>query len=136
MSEELTFRGYQAWFDEYDRLRDWERILPAHQVVHLAEEVGEIARLVLRLDGYRDLPPEARARTIDELALEINDAIVFLTKIANTYGIDLDETMRRGQAKAEARYSPEQGRRDKARYLDRQREMLAWLEGDDEFSAP
>lgn len=127
MTPPLTFRDYQRWFESYDRARGWNRILPAHTLAHLTEEVGEIARLVLKLEGYRDLPPEERGQVVDELAMEINDAIVFLTQLAIAYGIDLEETMRRGQEKAESRFSVEQGRREAERYRRRQAENVAWL---------
>ncbi|HBY95953.1 MAG: hypothetical protein M5U01_36525 [Ardenticatenaceae bacterium] len=129
MTEPLTFREYQRWFEDYDRARGWNRILPAHSLAHLTEEVGEIARLVLKLEGYRELPPEERAQAADQLAMEINDAFVFLTQLALAFGIDLEETIRRGQAKAEARYSVEQGRREAERYRQRQAENAVWLQG-------
>lgn len=128
MTERLTFRDYQEWFRRYDRARGWDRILPAHTLAHLTEEVGEVARLVLTLEGYRDLPPEERSETVDELAMEINDAFVFLVQLANAFGIDLEETIRRGQSKAEERYSVERGRREAARYRRRQAENASWLQ--------
>ncbi len=130
MSEPLTFREYQRWFEEYDRARGWDRIMPAHSLAHLVEEVGEIARLVLKLEGYRDLAVEETTRVVDELAMEINDAIVFLTQLAIAFGIDLEQTMRRGQVKAEMRTSVEQGQREAERYRRRQAENAAWLQGE------
>lgn len=132
MSAPLTFREYQEWFQSYDRARGWDRVLPAHTLAHLTEEVGEIARLVLELEGYRDLPPQERAQAVGELAMEINDAFVFLVQLANAFGIDLEETIRRGQAKAEARYSIERGRREAERYRRRQAENAAWVQGEAE----
>lgn len=129
MSEPLSFREYQRWFEDYDRARGWDRIMPAHSLAHLVEEVGEIARLVLKLEGYRDLAEEERAQVVAELAMEINDAVVFLTQLAIAFGIDLEQAMRRGQVKAEARTSVEQGQREAERYRRRQAENVAWLQG-------
>jgi NTP pyrophosphatase (non-canonical NTP hydrolase) len=107
----LTFGGYQRWFQEYDEARGFTEVDVSASAMHLMEEVGEIARHLLRLEGYRMLSQDERAAEIEALALELSDAFVFLTKIANKYDIDWEETIGRAMEKAEARYSVEEGQR-------------------------
>lgn len=132
----MDIRAYQRWFEEYDRARGWDRVEPCHVLAHLVEEVGEIARHVLHLEGYRDLDEAEQQAEIDRLAMEINDAFVFLTKLAICYNLDLAEILARGQAKAEARTNVEEGRREMARYIEaRRRRLEALVEGDHTWEA-
>lgn len=99
-----TFAAYQRWFREYDELRGLDADKPIESLAHLSEEVGEIARHVLRLEGIKRMGEESRADEIAALALELSDAFVFLTKLANAYGIEWEPTIHQAIAKAEARW--------------------------------
>jgi NTP pyrophosphatase (non-canonical NTP hydrolase) len=88
---------------------------PTASVAHLMEEAGEIARHVLRLEGHKAMDEAERGAEIKALALELSDAFVFLTKLANSYGIEWDETIARAMEKAESRWNVEEGRREAAR---------------------
>ncbi len=113
--EHLTFEAYQRWFREYDELRGMTEEDPTASVAHLMEEAGEIARHVLRLEGHKAMDEAKRGAEIEALALELSDAFVFLTKLANSYGIEWDETIARAMEKAESRWNVEEGRRESAR---------------------
>jgi NTP pyrophosphatase (non-canonical NTP hydrolase) len=120
---------YQDWLEEYDRLRGWDRVSPSQTFVHLMEELGEVARLLLHLEGYK--PSEGREDEIKtELAEELGDAATFLFKIAYQFGIDMETAMKGNMPKAEGRYSVEDGRADMARYVQRQEENLARIKGE------
>ncbi|MCD6554026.1 MAG: hypothetical protein J7M16_08455 [Anaerolineae bacterium] len=126
---------YQTWLEEYDRARGWDRVLPSQTCVHAMEELGEVARLVLYLDGYHapdgrqpDDPQLLRARLAEELA----DCATFLFKLAYQYGIDMEAALVDNQRKATERYTVEQGQADTARYLARQTENLARMKGENE----
>jgi NTP pyrophosphatase (non-canonical NTP hydrolase) len=114
-SDELTFGSYQRWFQDYDEVRDLAESDPTASVTHLLEELGEIARHVLRLEGHKRLEPDSREAEIEALALELSDAFVFLTKLANSYGIEWERTIRRAMEKAEERYPLELGQQEAAR---------------------
>ncbi|MGH2544475.1 MAG: MazG nucleotide pyrophosphohydrolase domain-containing protein [Ardenticatenaceae bacterium] len=119
----ISFESYQKWFREYDEQRGLQADAPLESLGHLMEEVGEIARHILRLEGHKvgahgraSLPDATeRAEEIAELALELSDAFVFLTKLANAYGIEWDETIRQAIEKAEVRWDVEAGRQEAAR---------------------
>ena len=125
----MEIAEYQRWLKEYDRLRGWDRVSPSQTFVHLMEELGEVARLVLHLEGYK--PGEGREDELKtELAEELGDAATFLFKIAYQFGIDMETAMKSNMPKAEGRYSVEVGRADMARYVRRQEENLARIRGE------
>lgn len=111
----ITFEAYQRWFREYDALRGMGEEEPTAAVAHLMEEAGEVARHVLRLEGHKAMEETQRVAEIDALAVELSDAFVFLTKLANAYGIDWDTTIVRAMAKAESRWSVEAGQQEAER---------------------
>ncbi len=123
----MHIREYQTWLQAYDVARGWDKIALAHSFLHLAEEVGEIARAVEILEGYRDDTGIADVRT--KLAEELADAATFVFKLAYQAGIDLEDALRANMTKAENRFSVALGQADMARYQARQREQLAkWNE--------
>ena len=119
----MRIREYQEWLQTYDEARGWDKILPSHSFIHLIEEIGEVAREVGYLEGYRDADDagEARARLAEELA----DAATFLYKLAYQCGVDLEAALEANMTKAENRFSVAFGRVDTERYLARQAENLA-----------
>ncbi len=119
----MQIREYQSWLQRYDRVRGWDKIAPSHTFMHLIEEVGEIAREVEYVEGYRQAADaaEVSARLSEELA----DATTFLFKLAYQCGVDLEDALRANMDKAEERFSVDFGRADTERYLARQAENLA-----------
>jgi NTP pyrophosphatase (non-canonical NTP hydrolase) len=125
----MHIREYQAWLQAYDEVRGWDKITPPHTFLHLIEEIGEIAREVAFLEGYRDGADaeEVRARLAGELA----DAATFLYKLAYQTGIDLEDALKANMTKAEKRFSVDFGRADTERYLARQAENLARIQDEE-----
>lgn len=115
MTNPLTFANYQQWFREYDQLRGLNADRPLESLAHLSEEIGEIARHILRLEGVKAMDDAVRDAEITALALELSDAFVFLTKLANAYEIEWDETIRSGMTKAEARWDVAKGQAEAER---------------------
>jgi len=114
----MDIAAYQRWFADYDRERAFDLIEPSQVVVHLMEEVGEIAREVLYLEGYRD--PAARDDAVEHLSEELGDAFVFLTKIAVHYGIDLETVVSGIVSKADKRWPLDVAQREMGRYIEHQ----------------
>jgi len=119
----MHIREYQSWLQTYDNARGWDKISPSHSFLHLVEEIGEIAREVEYLEGYRETTDADTAR--DRLAEELADAVTFLYKLAYQCGVDLEKALKANMTKAEARFSIEFGQADTERYLSRQAENLA-----------
>lgn len=122
----MHIREYQTWLQAYDAARGWDKITPSHTFLHLIEEIGEIAREVEYLEGYRDADDAAQVRV--RLAEELADAATFLYKLAYQCGVDLEDALRGNMTKAEDRFSVAYGRADTERYLARQAENLAKIQ--------
>jgi NTP pyrophosphatase (non-canonical NTP hydrolase) len=126
----MHIREYQTWLQAYDEARGWDRISPPHTFLHLIEEIGEIAREVEYLEGYRETGngDDVRARLAEELA----DAATFLFKLAYQCGVDLEDVLKANMSKAEERFSVAFGQADTMRYLARQAENLARIQEEGE----
>jgi NTP pyrophosphatase (non-canonical NTP hydrolase) len=117
---------YQGWLEAWDRARGWDRVSPAHTLLHAFEEMGEVARLVLGWEGYKPIADPEQWRA--DLAEELSDVMVFLFKLAYQAGIDVEAALVHGQAKAEARYPDLDGAAaELARYHTRQTELFERL---------
>jgi NTP pyrophosphatase (non-canonical NTP hydrolase) len=113
----MHIREYQAWLEAWDRARTWDRVLPSHTLLHALEELGEISKLIQMVEGYRDPGARSPEQLRNELALELSDLQVMLFKIAYLCGIDMEDAMQRGRAKADQRFpNPADGPRDRAAY--------------------
>jgi NTP pyrophosphatase (non-canonical NTP hydrolase) len=121
----MQIREYQAWLQTYEEARGWHKFSPAHTFLHLVEEIGEIAREIECLEGYRDADSAEEVQA--HLAGELADAATFLYKLAYQFGVDLEDALRANMAKAEERFSVDFGQADTERYLARQAENLARL---------
>ncbi len=128
----MHIREYQQWLEAWDRARTWDRVLPSHTLLHAMEELGEVSKLVQILEGYRDAKDAGLDSIRSELALELSDLQVMLFKIAYLCGIDMEEAMQRGQAKADQRFpDPSSGAADRSAYWQRFRAYLAETKLDD-----
>lgn len=70
------------------------------QCLLLGEEVGELFKAVRKQDENFTIDPNSRVGTPDE---ELADVLIYLCSIANRLGIDLDEALRKKEARNEQR---------------------------------
>ncbi len=118
----MQIREYQSWLEAWDKERGWDRVDPAHTLIHALEEMGEVARLVLRYEGYKEAADPQALRA--DLTEELSDLLVFLFKLAYQTGIDVEDALRTGQEKANARYPDlDRAGEELARYQARQAEL-------------
>ena len=116
----MHIRDYQTWLEAWDRARSWERVTLSHTLMHALEELGEISKLVQMIEGYRAPQPADPDALRVELALELSDLQVMIFKLAYQCGIDMEDAMRRGQEKADARFpDPAAGPAARAAYWSR-----------------
>jgi NTP pyrophosphatase (non-canonical NTP hydrolase) len=121
----MHIRDYQSWLEEWDKVRTWDQVLLSHTLLHAVEEMGEISKLVQMLEGYRKLNPPDEDAVRDLLALELSDLQVMIFKIAYQCGIDMEDAMRRGQEKANARFpDPSSGPIEREEYWARFRRRV------------
>ncbi len=125
----MQIRDYQRWLEVWDKARGWDRVSPSHTLIHALEELGEVARLVLQWEGYKQAESDERLHA--ELEEELSDVFVFLFKLAYQTGVDVEAALARGQAKADSRhFDLEKAGEELARYHARQTEALAQMTGD------
>jgi NTP pyrophosphatase (non-canonical NTP hydrolase) len=118
----MQIHEYQQWLEAWDKARGWDRVAVSHTLVHALEELGEVARLVLQWEGYKQA--ESAEQLHAELEEELSDVFVFLFKLAYQTGVDVEAALARGQAKADARYPDlAQASAEVARYQARQAEL-------------
>ncbi len=102
----MEIAAYQRWIKEWDEVRGFDKADPGLTVVHALEELGEVAREVLFLKGYKqDALPEDHYQA---LATELADTIVFLFKLAYQYDIDIEDALMRLQDRVDKRFPEDQ----------------------------
>ena len=104
---QMKIRDYQAWLQAWDAARGWDQ-----------EELGEVARVILRREGYK--PSAFPDQWQVELREELSDVFVFLFKLAYQCGVDVEDALRAGMVKADTRHPLETGAPEMARYLAQQ----------------
>ena len=125
----MHIRDYQSWLQDWDTARTWDRILVSHTLLHALEELGEVSKLVQMVEGYREPNPADPDEVRELLALELSDLQVKLFKIAYQCGIDMEEAMQKGMAKADARFpDPSTGPADREAYWARFRRRFEELD--------
>ena len=116
----MQISEYQTWLRSWDESRDWDRTLPSHTLLHAAEELGEVSKLVQMIEGYRAPEPADIEAVRTLLALELSDLQVMLFKLAYQCGVDMEEAMLAGQRKADQRHpDPATGPAERAAYWRR-----------------
>ena len=119
----MEIAAYQRWLEEWDRARGWDAVSPTHTLIHAMEELGEVARLILQREGYKEAASPEQLRA--DLEEELSDVFVFLFKLAYQTGVDVEAALARGQAKAQNRYEDlSEARALLERYHARQRAAL------------
>jgi len=92
--------------DLQQQVDDWAQTLkqpywpPLSQFAHLAEEVGEVGRLLNHLYGAK---PKKETEAKQELPEELADVLFVLICIANQHDIDLDMAMEKVLIKSKVR---------------------------------
>jgi len=126
----VEFSDYQQQLQSLERERGWDRVLTSHTFLHMAEEMGEIGRVLQYLEGYRDTDHSA-VQLREELAEELADLMAFIFKLASQHDIDMGKAMRAQMKKFVARNRDvDVGQREMARYTSFQERNLRWIKGE------
>lgn len=99
MPEEITIKQMQATVDEWITTVGVRYFSPLTNMAILAEETGEVARVMARLHGDQSSKSGERLNLADELA----DVMWVVAAIANQNGIDLTEAFMNNLAKKNIR---------------------------------
>jgi len=95
----MAYRVLQQQVRDYDAKLGWVDESP-QVALHMSEEVGEIARLMLRLEGYKK-----EEFSGPELGQEICDLLYLTLKLANNHDIDVDDAWERMWTRYESQKS-------------------------------
>lgn len=88
-SADFTVKQFQAVVDHWIRSTGAGYFSPLTNMAVLAEEVGEVARVIARSDGDQRPKPGESLDLADELA----DVMWVVAALANQHGIDLQEAV-------------------------------------------
>ncbi len=80
------FAKLQSQVSEYDKKNGWTGDNKAHIVLHMQEELGEIAREILRHNKYKK-----ENFSMENFGQEIVDLLYLTLKLANNFSIDVDK---------------------------------------------
>lgn len=106
MSNDITLRDAQKMVDDWITTIGVRYFSPLTNMAILAEETGEVARIMVRLHGDQSFKEGETPNLADELA----DLLWVTMAIANQEGIDLTEALKRNIEKKTSR--------DKNRHLN------------------
>ncbi len=98
---DIGLRSAQEMVDSWIRSVGVRYFSPLTNMAVLAEEVGEVARVIARTDGEQS----AKAGEKLDLADELADTLWVLMAIANQHGIDLADAFRNNLIKKNVRDS-------------------------------
>lgn len=100
-TDDIGLREAQAVVHRWITTTGVRYFSPLTNMAVLAEETGEVARIIARLDGDQSAKPGEKLDLADELA----DLMWVAMAIANQHGIDLAEAFRNNVEKKNARDS-------------------------------
>ncbi|MER3484444.1 MAG: hypothetical protein C4332_16155, partial [Meiothermus sp.] len=98
----MTLSELQQAVDQFDRARGWHAVDPAHIGLHLLEELGEIARELLRRTAYKGGD--------GDIAQEMADLLIPVAKLANRLGIELEPAVSSKLEELNRRFPVETGK--------------------------
>ncbi len=96
---DITLRELQDAVDRWITTVGVRYFSPLTNMAILAEETGEVARIMARTDGDQSWKPGEKTSLADELA----DVVWVVAAIANQHGIDLTEALMNNLAKKSIR---------------------------------
>lgn len=113
----------QKTIKSFEQRRNWDLVLTSHSFVHLIEEIGEIARHILYIEGYKNKDidkPIDREKFGEELA----DALIFIVKIANQENINLEKEVEKKMKRNYSYYPPKKAKEGMKKYMEVQKERI------------
>jgi NTP pyrophosphatase (non-canonical NTP hydrolase) len=78
-----------------------------YTTIHMMEELGEMARVITHLESRRaevQQTRQAEVLKLEELKLELGDVFCHVLKIAEAYGLSVEECFRQTMAKNRKKY--------------------------------
>ncbi len=131
----MEIREFQNWLHGWDGERGWNEVDPVHTLAHVVEEMGEVSRCVLTLEGYKPTP-KSREEVVSELSEEIGDLMTMIFKLAYQYGVDVESALERNIVKVNGRFPLEKARQELEHYEKVQEEKKRRKEQEERRTPP
>jgi NTP pyrophosphatase (non-canonical NTP hydrolase) len=112
-----SLRDLQHRLERFDAERGWDAVNPTHTALHLLEELGEVARELLVIAGYKTPDDDDAPQRLEG---ELADVTMLLMKLATQHGIDLERAVLQKMDANDARFPLETSRIAMGVYLERQ----------------
>lgn len=113
----MSIRDIQKQVDEFASARDWEQFHnPKNLVMALTGEVGELTALFQWLPSEECTADRASDKLMKSAESEMADVFIYLVRLADKLGIDLEEAARRKIELNEERYPVEKSKGSARKY--------------------
>jgi NTP pyrophosphatase (non-canonical NTP hydrolase) len=89
---EITLRQTQHLVDQWMMRHGWQYWQPLAQLARMTEELGELARIVNHMYGEK---PKKVEEAEQDLGLELADLLYTMICLANSQGVDLQQSLER-----------------------------------------
>ena len=114
---ELDVGELQRALQRFADARDWEQFhAPKNLAAALSVEAAELLEIFQWLDEAQSRAIEPGHSLHERVAEEIADIQIYLLRLADKVGVDLDTAVRRKMARNEEKYPPEKVRGNARKY--------------------
>ncbi|MBM7635719.1 MazG nucleotide pyrophosphohydrolase domain-containing protein [Streptococcus saliviloxodontae] len=103
----MKLKDYQDWVSDFYKKRGWYDYNSFIRCNFLAEEVGELAQAVRKIEIGRDRPDEeeeTKVEKLENIKEELGDVLDNIMILADKYQISLEEIMQSHQDKLIKRF--------------------------------
>ena len=113
----LDVEGLQRALQRFADARDWEQFhAPKNLAAALLVEAAELLEIFQWLDEVQSRAVGPGHPLHERVAEEIADVQIYLLRLADKAGVDLDAAVRRKIARNEEKYPPEKARGNATKY--------------------
>lgn len=107
----MSINELQLILKQFAQVRDWEQFHTVRNLIlALVGEVGELAETVQWLGDIEESYFENNPEKLQAISEEIADIFIYLLRIADVIGIDIEKVAKEKIASNEARYSVEKSK--------------------------
>ncbi|MEM4190154.1 MAG: hypothetical protein QW544_06550, partial [Candidatus Caldarchaeum sp.] len=88
----------------------WEKFRESLIYAHLIEELTEIGRFILAKEGYKR-ENLGHSSPGEDIGSEFAQSLTLMVQLANRFGVDLEQALKKEMHRMEKRFKPEEWRK-------------------------